>query len=55
MIELNHFEKGAFSFAKGHSDNPEGQVEVETSLNRKLFLKSLNEIKKKNFFQKGHF
>ena len=42
---------------KGHLDNPEGQVEVESSLIGSSFLISFIDIKKKIFFffQKGHF
>ena len=40
--------KGHLFFTNGHSDNPEGQAEVDT-------LKSLIKIKKKILFQKGHF
>ena len=42
---------------KGHLDNPEGQVEVESSLIGSSFLISFIDIKKKKyfFFKKGTF
>ena len=42
---------------KGHFDNPEGQVEVESSLIGSSFLISFIDIKKKKFFffKKGTF
>ena len=49
--------KGHLCLTKGHLDNPEGQVKVEspTPHNRKLFLINFIYIKKKTFFQKVHF
>ena len=40
--------KGYFYLTKGHLDNPEGHVEVESSPNRKLFLISFIYIKENN-------
>ena len=40
---------------KGHLDSPEGQVEVESPPNRKLFLISFIDIRKKTFFKKDTF
>ena len=42
--------KGNLCLTKGHLDNPEGQVEVESPPNRKLILISFIYIKKKIFF-----
>ena len=47
--------KRAPCLTKGHLDNPEGQVEVDSPPNRKLFLISFIHIKKKFFFKKGTF
>ena len=51
--------KGNLCLTKGHLDNPEGQVEVESPPNRKLILISFIYIKKKFFFffffKKGTF
>ena len=43
VLRKTHFAsvKGHLFFIKGHSDDPEGQVEVEPPRNQKLFLKSL--------------
>ena len=60
MKELNHFVLGIIltlcfhKRVKGHSDNPEVQVEVET-LNRKSFLKVKFKLRKAIFFKKVTF
>ena len=63
MKELNRFVlenrlftsvKGHLFLTKGHSDNPDGQVEVIPLLIG-LFLKSLIETKNMFFFKKGTF
>ena len=40
---------------KGHLDHPEGQVEVDSPPNRKLFLISFIYIEQNIFFEKGTF
>ena len=48
--------KSHLCLTKGHLDNPEGQVEVESTLIGNSFLISFIDIRKKNFFfKKGTF
>ena len=54
MKELNHiFRKGILLFAKWHSDNPEGQVEVESCKLEVIFENF--DLDKNFFFKKGTF
>ena len=62
-LDQNVLQKGFFASIKGHLcltrehwDNPEGQVEVESPQNWKLFLINFIYIKKKKFvFKKDTF
>ena len=47
--------KGHLCLSKGHLDNPEGQMQIESPLIRKYFLYILFKLKKEIFFKKGTF